>query len=76
MANNKIGALWLNKSRTDGKQYLAGQVELGGVKHKIVVFKNDHKKQDTHPDYNIVLSQPQGQQQPQQQQSFEDDVPF
>lgn len=51
----KLGALWLK----DGKKgkYMSGVVEINGVKTNILVFKNDHKESDKHPDYNIYLSE-------------------
>jgi hypothetical protein len=50
-----IGALWAKKSG-NGLVYLSGEVEIGGNKTKITVFKNDRKNKPTHPDYNILLS--------------------
>lgn len=58
MAKNSIGALWLNEAK-NGTKYLRGEIELDGEKHKIIVFKNDHKKEDKHPDYRIFQSEDQ-----------------
>ena len=55
MENKNMGALWL-KTSDNGKKYMSGVVEIDGVKHQIVVFKNDHKNADTHPDYKIYPS--------------------
>ena len=63
MDNNKIGALWINEK--NGKKYMSGSVEINGQAIRIVVFKNNYKEQDKHPDYNIMLSQPQQNQQQQ-----------
>lgn len=52
-----IGALWLKESR-NGNKFMSGVVEIDGVKHDIVVFKNNYKKEDKHPDYRIFPSQP------------------
>ena len=51
------GALWLNVSKT-GTKYMSGSVEIDGVKTKIVVFKNNYKEEEKHPDYKIYLSTP------------------
>lgn len=53
---NNAGALWLQTSK-QGKKFMSGVVEIEGVKTKIVVFKNDHKADDKHPDYKIYLSE-------------------
>jgi hypothetical protein len=45
----KLTGLWLNTK--DGKQYFSGS--LGGA--KVLIFKNDYKKEDKHPDYNLFL---------------------
>lgn len=52
----KIGALWQKK--LNNRTYLMGEIEvIAGVKTKIAIFKNDHKKQGSNqPDWNIVLS--------------------
>lgn len=69
-----MGALWLNESKS-GKKYMSGVVEIGDEKHKIVVFKNDYKEEDKHPDYKIYASQPKGEAKP-ESPDFDDDVPF
>lgn len=58
MAKNSIGALWLAEAK-NGTKYLRGEIELDGEKHKIIVFKNDYKKEDKHPDYRIFQSEDQ-----------------
>lgn len=60
-----IGALWTNKS-PKGLEYYSGNVKLPrdmkqGEKLKIVVFANDKKKEENHPDYNILESTPKRQ---------------
>ena len=58
MAEKKdIGALWINEGKA-GK-FLAGNITIDGVTTSIVVFKNDYKKADNHPDYRIFLSNKQ-----------------
>jgi len=54
---DKIGALWLNTSKS-GTKYMSGSVEIDGVVTKIVVFKNSYKEEDKHPDYVINKSKP------------------
>lgn len=51
----KLGALWV-KTGKNGK-FMSGVVEIDGVKTNIVVFKNDHKENEKHPDYKIYLSE-------------------
>jgi uncharacterized protein (DUF736 family) len=62
---------------------MSGVVEIGGQKHKIVVFKNKYKQEEKHPDYRILpkreqqSSGQQGQQEQQQTEQPSDDfVPF
>jgi len=71
-----IGALWQNLSKS-GNKYLSGSIEIDGTKHKIVVFANSYKEKETHPDYKIYLSQPQGTlAREEKAHEFKDDVPF
>ena len=55
--NDNIGALWLKTSK-EGNNYMGGMVVINGVKTNIVVFKNNNKKEDRQPDYNILQSKP------------------
>lgn len=57
MSEKNIGALWL-KTAKNGSKYMSGVVEINGEKHSIVVFKNNYKEQDKHPDYRIFPSEP------------------
>lgn len=52
-----IGALW---AKTSAKgDYFTGQIELAdGSKIKIVVFRNNYKTEDKHPDWKIFESKP------------------
>jgi hypothetical protein len=77
MAEQSIGALWEN----DGKNgtYFTGNIELDGVKKKIVVFKNSYKK-DKQPDWRIFKSKPKeersgGEQAEAVSKVFDDDLP-
>ena len=75
MDEKAIGALWLNESQK-GQKYMAGVVEIDGVKTKIVVFKNKFKDTDKKPDYKIYKSEPQKQAKPAPQVDDYDDLPF
>lgn len=58
-----IGALWLKEK--DGKQWFSGVLEnVDGTKVNIVVFSNDYKKEEKHPDYRIFRSTKQGDSSP------------
>lgn len=52
----KLGCLWekIGKKGT----YFTGVIKIDGVETKLVVFKNDRKESDKHPDYQIYLSEP------------------
>lgn len=79
MENKKsddIGALWLKTSKDGSKKYMSGTVTVNGVKINIVVFKNNNKKEDRHPDYNILQSKPMEQKQAQPEETQEEEVPF
>ena len=56
MENEKIGALWLNTSKA-GNKYLQGAIDTEQGKIKIIIFKNNKKKKDKHPDYVIFRSE-------------------
>lgn len=56
MENGKIGALWLKTSKA-GNKYLQGTIDTKQGKIKIIIFKNNTKKQDKHPDYFIFRSE-------------------
>ena len=43
--------LWINKTK-NGDEYLSGS--LGGV--KVLIFKNNNKKQENHPDYQMIFA--------------------
>lgn len=62
--NESIGALWIGEGKT-GK-FMSGEIELDGKKTRIIVFKNNYKKEDKHPDYRIYLAK----------EKTEDDLPF
>ena len=51
----KLGALWINEKGE--KKYMSGVIEIHGKKTSIIVFKNDYKREDKHPYYNIFLKE-------------------
>lgn len=50
MALEKFGALW--KGKPNSKAVLSGKLDDG---RRILVFKNEDKKADKHPDYRLVV---------------------
>jgi len=55
MALKKIGALW-KKSDKHGKDYLAGQLDLGVLGNvQIAVFNNSEKQNEQSPDASIHM---------------------
>jgi uncharacterized protein (DUF736 family) len=63
--SENIGALWVKEYEKDGekKKMLSGLIDLGvlGSSH-IAVFKNNKKEKNNQPDYRIVLSKQQNNQ--------------
>lgn len=57
MENKNIGGLWL-KTGKGGAKFMSGSIEILGVKHKFIVFKNRYKTTEKHPDYIILPSNP------------------
>jgi uncharacterized protein (DUF736 family) len=56
----RIGALWV-KTAKNGVKYFSGEITVGGVKQRVVIFKNTRRTEDKHPEYN-VLAQSERQQ--------------
>ncbi len=57
MAAQKIGALWVRKSKDGKMTYMSGVIKDFHGEIQIAVFKNEKKQIGTkQPDYNIVLS--------------------
>ena len=70
----KLGALWL-QAKGD-KKYMSGVIEIDGKKTSIIIFKNDYKREDKQPDYNIFLKEVR-EGKPTQEGSHEDDsIPY
>ena len=76
MAEDSIGALW--KKTGQKGEYMTGEVEVNGVKQRIVVFKNSYKEKKTQPDYRIRERKPRGDkpQPKQEEKDFDEDIPF
>jgi len=81
-----IGALWENVSKTTGKEYLSGHIEINGEKIPLIVFKNSYKKADKQPDYQMYLKEDKPRENAPQQATEQasqvddvintDDIPF
>ena len=57
MNNRDIGALWSKTSKA-GRDYMTGTIEINGVRHELVLFKNDRKTKDNQPDWQIFPREP------------------
>jgi len=77
---NKIGALWVRKSKKNEK-YMSGTLEWAGEEIPVVCFKNKNKKTDKHPDLVVYEREPYEQPSkpapppPPEEDPFED-IPF
>ena len=69
MGLEKLGALW--KGKPGSKAVLSGKLEDG---RRILVFKNEDKKTDKHPDFRLVVDD--GQEEKPKPQTDEDNTPF
>lgn len=47
-----IGGIWAKQS-ANGNQYLSLSLEINGVKHNFVAFKNDKGDNEKRPDYSV-----------------------
>jgi len=56
MALKRIGALW-KKTDKKGKEYYSGNVDLGALGEiRVMVFENEPKQEENHPDWTIHLA--------------------
>lgn len=58
----KLGAMW-NKSGSNGP-YMSGEVEVNGVKVRVVAFVNTYKDDDKKPDWILYKSTPRESREP------------
>ncbi len=49
----EAGALWVKESKSDGKEYMTGDIVINGQKTSVIVFRNNYKEQANHPDWRI-----------------------
>ena len=52
----RIGVLWLKVSK-NGRKFMAGSIDVDKLRAcdgRVVIFKNDNKKQENHPDYEVL----------------------
>jgi len=73
----RVGALWLGEGR-NGK-YMSGRIELNeGQEVRILVFKNNYKEEDKHPDY--IIYEPETTEENKNRDNaakkWNDDIPF
>lgn len=52
------GAFW-KKTAKSGNVYYSGHIIVGGEKMYLAMFPNLRKKNDTHPDFDIKISENQ-----------------
>lgn len=71
MADKSIGALW--KKQGNIGEYYTGSVEIDGVKHKLIFFKNGYKQKETQPDYMIYKAREKEEQESPEE---DNDLPF
>ena len=76
---DSIGALWKKVSK-GGKEFMSGNVEIGGTKYSLVVFTNGYKEEGSNkPDFLMYESEPRDNQTPPEKVSAEldpNDVPW
>lgn len=66
----QLGGLWVNESQS-GTKYMTGY--LGNL--KIMVFRNNFKTEDKHPDYVMYLTEKQRDTE-KSDEGDKDDIPF
>lgn len=71
----KIGAAWKRKSN-NGKEFISVVIELPILgKFNFVLFDNDNKQSDNHPDYDVVWTSERKKEQT-SNKVYDDDAPF
>lgn len=51
--DEEVGAIWVKESKTDGREYMTGDIIVNGKKLSIIIFRNGYKEQVNHPDWRI-----------------------
>lgn len=68
----QLGGLWVNESKS-GTKYMTGY--LGNL--KIMIFRNNYKSEDKHPDYVMYLAEkPRDRDNGSDDNENTDDIPF
>ena len=57
--DDKLGALWFKTSAKG--DYFTGEIQINGVKERVVVFANRFKDTEQKPDWYIFKSRPKEQ---------------
>jgi len=63
MALLKIGALWKAVAKDGKKKYLSGVIDYPRSM-RILIFVNDYKKDEKHPDYVIYADEQEPEEKP------------
>ncbi len=50
---SELGGIWVKESKSDGKEYMTGDVTINGQKTSLIIFRNNYKEQANHPDWRI-----------------------
>lgn len=61
-SEDKIGALWQRESR-GGAEYMSGEIEVGGQKLRVTVFKNSYRT-DVNRQPHFIIYRDNGQSAP------------
>jgi hypothetical protein len=67
----QIAAFWKKESK-EGKPYYQGR--LGN--NRLLLFKNEHKKEDKHPDLVLFLAESERRNEKGTEEEGEEDIPF
>lgn len=67
----QLGGLWVNESKS-GVKYMTGY--MGNL--KLMIFRNNYKKEDNQPDYIMYLAEKPRPENPDENSENKDDIPF
>lgn len=51
--DEELGGIWVKEAKSDGKEYMTGDVTINGQKTSIIIFRNRYKENEKHPDFRI-----------------------